>query len=267
MAKLKTKAAGKKSGKKTDAGKALARSPSHLLHRALQLALDIYAEETGPDAITQRQYAVLAAVAVHEGLTQTDLVRATGIDRSTLADLVARMIGKGLLARDRSVVDARANTVSLTAAGRDALASATPRVAAADARILKLLPTRKRDAFLDILGDMSHAAELFAEAAEAEGGAKAKKKKAKDKAEKPAKAAKTEKPAKTVKAPKAAKAAKPVKAAKPAKPKPANSGAAKVVKSAKAPKTAKAAPKARLKPTAKPAAKPKKAKKAAAPAV
>ena len=267
MAKLKTKAAGKKSGKKTDAGKALARSPSHLLHRALQLALDIYAEETGPDAITQRQYAVLAAVAVHEGLTQTDLVRATGIDRSTLADLVARMIGKGLLARERSVVDARANTVSLTAAGRDALASATPRVAAADARILKLLPTRKRDAFLDILGDMSHAAELFAEAAEAEGGAKAKKKKAKDKAEKPAKAAKTEKPAKTVKAPKAAKAAKPVKAAKPAKPKPANSGAAKVVKSAKAPKTAKAAPKARLKPTAKPAAKPKKAKKAAAPAV
>jgi DNA-binding MarR family transcriptional regulator len=213
---------------------------------------------------------VLAAVAVHEGLTQTDLVRATGIDRSTLADLVARMIGKGLLARERSVVDARANTVSLTAAGRDALASATPRVAAADARILKLLPTRKRDAFLDILGDMSHAAELFAEAAEAEGGAKAKKKKAKDKAEKPAKAAKaakTEKPAKTVKPPKAAKAAKPVKAAKPAKPKPANSGAAKVVKSAKAPKTAKVAPKARLKPTAKPAAKPKKAKKAAAPAV
>ena len=171
MAKLKAKGAAKKAGKKIDAGKTLERSPSHLLHRALQLALDIYAEETGPDAITQRQYAVLAAVAVHEGLTQTDLVRATGIDRSTLADLVARMIGKGLLARERSVVDARANTVSLTPAGREALAVATPRVAAADARILKLLPTRKRDAFLDILGDMSHAAELFAEAADAESGA------------------------------------------------------------------------------------------------
>jgi DNA-binding MarR family transcriptional regulator len=254
MAKLKAKAAGKKAGKKIDAGKALERSPSHLLHRALQLALDIYAEETGPDAITQRQYAVLAAVAVHEGLTQTDLVRATGIDRSTLADLVARMIGKGLLARERSVIDARANTVSLTASGREALAAASPRVAAADARILKLLPTRKRDAFLDILGDMSHAAELFAEAAEAEGGAKAKKKKAKDKAEKVAKApkgAKAEKPAKAGKVAKPVKAAKPPKAAKPAKAEPVN-GAAKPAK------TAKAAAKA------KPAPKPKKAKKAAA---
>ncbi|MDZ4317626.1 MAG: MarR family transcriptional regulator, partial [Phenylobacterium sp.] len=54
---------------------ALDRSPSHLLHRTLQLALDIYADEFGPGAVTQRQYAVLAAVESQEGLTQTDLVR------------------------------------------------------------------------------------------------------------------------------------------------------------------------------------------------
>jgi hypothetical protein len=42
---------------------ALDRSPSHLLHRAVQLALDIYAEELGAGAITQRQFAVLAAAA------------------------------------------------------------------------------------------------------------------------------------------------------------------------------------------------------------
>jgi len=245
MAKLKAKAGGKKAGKKTEAGKALERSPSHLLHRALQLALDIYAEETGPEAITQRQYAVLSAVSAHEGLTQTDLVRATGIDRSTLADLVARMIGKGLLARQRSAVDARANTVSLTDQGREALALAIPRVAAADARILKLLPSRKRDAFLDILGDMSHAAEALDDAAEPDDAAKTKKKKAKVKAPKQAKA---EKPAPAVKVAKALKAPKPLKAAK--------NGAA-----VKAAKPAKAASK-----TVKPV-KPAKAKKSAQPAV
>lgn len=37
----------------------LAASPSHLMHRALQLALDIYVEEIGPDGLTQRQFAVL----------------------------------------------------------------------------------------------------------------------------------------------------------------------------------------------------------------
>lgn len=198
MAKLKTKAGGKKPGKKTQGGAALDHSPSHLLHRALQLALDIYAEETGPDAVTQRQFAVLSSVAAHEGLTQTDLVRATGIDRSTLADLVARMIGKSLLARQRSTSDARANTVSLTAEGRAALGDAAPKVAAADERILELLPARKRDAFLGVLRDIGQAA-----VSEPEVVAEAKpKKKKKDKAPKPAKAAKVkaEKPAKPAKA-------------------------------------------------------------------
>src|SRR5580698_11276991 len=220
MAKLKTKPGSKKAGRKIETGKALDRSPSHLLHRALQLALDIYAEETGPDAVTQRQYAVLAAVAAHEGLTQTDLVRSTGIDRSTLADLVARMIGKSLLARQRSTADARANTVSLTEAGRAALEAAKPKVAAADARILKLLPTRKRDAFLGVLRDMGRVAEAMADADDTAAEAKSKKKKkAKPaKAEKPLKPAKTAKPAKLAKAPKLPKAAaKPLKAPKPAK--------------------------------------------------
>jgi DNA-binding MarR family transcriptional regulator len=208
MAKLKTKAGEKKSGGKTNAGRALERSPSHLLHRALQLALDIYAEETGPDALTQRQYAVLAAVAAHEGLTQTDLVHATGIDRSTLADLVARMIGKNLIARERSTADARANTVRLTDTGRAILAATGPKVAAADARILKLLPARKRDAFLGVLAEMGRSAD-GAPVEDAEAAPKAKKKKkAKDK---------TAKVAKTPKLPKAEKAAKidaPAKAAK-----------------------------------------------------
>ena len=56
-------------------------SPSHLLHRVLQIALDIYNAEAGEGALTQRQYAVLKALDGTEGLSQTDLVRLTGIDR------------------------------------------------------------------------------------------------------------------------------------------------------------------------------------------
>jgi hypothetical protein len=43
--------------------------------------------------LTQRQFAVLTAVAPR-GLTQTTSCAPPGIDRSTLADLVARMIAK-----------------------------------------------------------------------------------------------------------------------------------------------------------------------------
>ena len=163
---------------------ALEKSPSHLLHRALQLALDIYADEQGEGGVTQRQYAVLAAVEAYEGLTQTDLVRTTGIDRSTLADMVARMIVKGLLERQRSTSDARANAVSLTQAGRVALAEAKPRMAAADARLLRLLSSAKREALTAGLRELIRAGD---EAAAEPVPLAAKKPKA-DKAEKPKKA-------------------------------------------------------------------------------
>lgn len=126
-------------------------SVGHLLHRASQRALDLYAAEAGPGAVTQRQHAVLAAVSEREGAAQADLVAATGIDRSTLADMVARMIDKGLLARERSALDARANSVRLTEAGREALDSIGPKTAAADAALMALLPKGRREALLESL--------------------------------------------------------------------------------------------------------------------
>jgi DNA-binding MarR family transcriptional regulator len=172
----------------------LDRSPSHLLHRALQLALDLYAEEVGADGVTQRQYAVLAAVAENEGATQSDLVRITGIDRSTLADMAQRMIARNLLERERSAVDARANAVRLTELGRAALEAASPKVAAADGRFLKRLSGGgRRDAFVTLLRELTVGADEAAPA-----GGKRKKLKL-EKAEKPAKA-----PGKKKKAKKAA---------------------------------------------------------------
>ena len=66
----------------------LERSPIHLLHRAGQCAGDIFQAEMGGGDLTPRQYAVLVTVSQNEGLSQTSLVEKTGIDRSTLADIV-----------------------------------------------------------------------------------------------------------------------------------------------------------------------------------
>jgi DNA-binding MarR family transcriptional regulator len=150
--------------KSSKSAAALERSPSQLLHRAVQLALDIYGEEFGPGALTQRQFAVLAAAAENEGATQTELVRMTGIDRSTMAEMAARMIAKGLLERQRSASDARANAVRLTEAGRAALEAARPRMATVDARLLKLIPGGgRRQSFLNLLAELVDGAEAKAE--------------------------------------------------------------------------------------------------------
>lgn len=185
-------------------------SPSHLMHRVLQLALDIYGEEGGPGAPTQRQFAVLEACAGKEGLTQTDLVRATGIDRSTLADLVARMTTKGLLVRERSVSDGRANAVHLSPAGRVALDTARPRVEAADKRILGLLPKGKRDGFVELLSELATAADAAPHQAKIEAKAQKRAEKEAKRAEKAARKASESSERK----PARAKASKPVKARK-----------------------------------------------------
>lgn len=165
-----------------DGIEALDASPIHLLHRALQVALDLYAEETAREPalepqLTQRQYAVLVAAGSADGLNQTDLVRLTGIDRSTLADLVARLISRDLLARERSNVDARANTVRLTESGRAALESTKARISTVDARLLALLPKSRREGFT---------ATLLALAAGSGKAEKAREEKARRKAEKQA---------------------------------------------------------------------------------
>jgi DNA-binding MarR family transcriptional regulator len=129
----------------------LEHSPSHLLHRAEQLAADRFTQLVGGDNVTLRQFAVLAAIAESPGLSQSDLVRATGVDRSTMADMMTRMEKRGWVTRAASTIDARAHSVRLAGAGVTILAAATNHARAADAAILDALPRTKRRTFLNIL--------------------------------------------------------------------------------------------------------------------
>jgi DNA-binding MarR family transcriptional regulator len=101
-------------------------SPVHLLHRASQAVELVFAMGMGTSGLTARQLAVLMTVERYEGLSQTDLVERTGIDRSTLADVVGRLKRKGLIQRRRTKEDARAYAVKLTDEGRRALQTAAP---------------------------------------------------------------------------------------------------------------------------------------------
>ena len=138
---------------------ALTQSPSHVLHRAQQLAADRFAALMGDKGVTLRQFAVLAAIAEQPGRSQTDLVLATGVDRSTLADMIARMEKRGWLIRVTAAKDARANAVTLAAGGRAALAAAAPHARAADEALLESLPRGDRATLLSMLAKLSEAAD------------------------------------------------------------------------------------------------------------
>lgn len=134
-------------------------SALHLLHRAGQCADEMFAVTVGEVGLTPRQYAVMAAIAESDEPSQTTLVERTGIDRSTMADIVRRLTSRGLVQRRRTRRDARRYAVRLTDKGEGALRLAEPAARSTDERILSALPATQRDAFLRSLARIVTAVE------------------------------------------------------------------------------------------------------------
>lgn len=108
-------------------------------------------EEAGKSGLTHRQFTVLSAADAHEGKSQTELVRITGIDRSTLADLVARLMAQGYVQRRRTKEDARTNSIKLTPMGKKALKSAQSGADDVDKKLLSLFSLAERKGLVDSL--------------------------------------------------------------------------------------------------------------------
>lgn len=126
-------------------------APGHLLRRCQQRAVEIFMEEIGVARLTPRQFALLLTLAQRPGLTQTELVEETGIDRSTVGDMIDRLVKRGLVRRRRSGRDQRANTLAILPAGTSALREALPAVERAQERIMAPLPPAMRNDFMAAL--------------------------------------------------------------------------------------------------------------------
>ena len=125
---------------------------AQLLHRACQRADSVFAEAVGKHALTRSQFTVLNAVKQSGGGgSQTAIVEATGTDRSSMADLVARLVKRGWLQRHRTEHDRRAYDVGLTAKGAAVLAAAEPAARKTQNVLLAPLSRAERSQFLAAL--------------------------------------------------------------------------------------------------------------------
>jgi DNA-binding MarR family transcriptional regulator len=107
--------------------------------------------EVGKSGLTHRQFTVLLAVDANDGKSQTELVKLTGIDRSTLADLVARLLAQGYLQRKRTRDDGRTNSIRITAVGKKMLKTAQPGAEEVDKQLLSHIAASDRKSFIDNL--------------------------------------------------------------------------------------------------------------------
>lgn len=127
---------------------------SDLIHRAQQRLDAAFAEHVASD-MTLRQVAVLADIAQYPGSSQTAVCARTKIDRSTLADIVRRVVDAGYVSRRRTKQDARTYAIEITPAGSKALKDALRAREKAEAMIEARLPATTHKALVRALEDIA----------------------------------------------------------------------------------------------------------------
>jgi len=132
-------------------GYSLQDSPVHLLRLSLQRMTELFAVQLGETDLTLRQFMLLVAAHQHPSSTQTDLVALTGIDRSTVGDMLDRLEKRELIRRERSGRDQRANSIQVQDAGVAVIESALPAARQAEAELLATVPVEQRVAVIHLL--------------------------------------------------------------------------------------------------------------------
>lgn len=126
------------------------RHTGYLLRRAQQLHVATWARIVSTD-ISSVQYSILVVLHREGELSQRELCDEVDLDRSTIADLVARMERRGLIARRRDPADARRKTVGLTDHGRAERMRLQPLVDQVEDALTGALPGPARDSLRDTL--------------------------------------------------------------------------------------------------------------------
>ncbi len=129
----------------------LTERPGFLIRRLHQIHLALFAEETVGLDITPVQYSIMTVVERIPGLDQTALAYEVGVDRATLANVLARLEKRHLLRRTRPRSNHRLKCVYLTEAGQRLLIQIQEAVERAHRRTIEGLPATERTAFMAAL--------------------------------------------------------------------------------------------------------------------
>lgn len=147
--------------------KKLDRSPVWLLHRAEQLATEIFTHEMGVIGLTRSQFMALLCLQRRPGISQKELAEEAGTDNSTMAEMAARLAEAGLIERVRAGQGKRGFTLSLTVSGKRKLKNAQYRAAQADRNFLFNLDPEQRSVMLAGLIKLNEALKKLEKASKA----------------------------------------------------------------------------------------------------
>lgn len=101
--------------------------------------------------LTPGQFGMIALIRANPRLSQVDLAAAIGLDKSTVAPAVDRLVRRKLIARKPSDADRRFNTLTLTSVGEALYQEALGRIRTHEDKIAAPLTAEERQTLITLL--------------------------------------------------------------------------------------------------------------------
>ncbi|MEM7443308.1 MAG: MarR family transcriptional regulator [Pseudomonadota bacterium] len=105
--------------------------------------------------LTPGQFGVLVLIDSNEGLSQSELGEALGIDRSTMVAVIDRLEARGLVVRAPSPSDRRSYALKLSDEGASLLAEITPAVLAHERAMAASLTAEEQQTLTALLAKLA----------------------------------------------------------------------------------------------------------------
>lgn len=125
--------------------------PTWLINQASLTAHQVVAARLSAASAHRYHFSVLATLAESGPVSQAELGRRCGLDRSDITAVLAELAEAGWVDREPDPADRRRNTVRVTAAGRRRLQALDRLVAKAQEELLAPLDAEERDALVRLL--------------------------------------------------------------------------------------------------------------------
>ncbi|MGP4014898.1 MarR family winged helix-turn-helix transcriptional regulator [Saccharopolyspora sp. 5N708] len=128
----------------------LSSTAGHLIRRAEQVHGMLWSRHVGA-LLTPSQYALLCSLAWRPAIDQTAAGEMASLDKSSAADILARLRRRGWVLDTRDETDRRRKLLVLTDLARDALAEVTPAVRAVQRDLVAPLSPTEQDKLIRLL--------------------------------------------------------------------------------------------------------------------
>lgn len=132
----------------------LAKTPGHLIRRAQQIAVAVFAEHVSCADITPVQFAILNALLDSPGIDQVSLAKRVAFDPATSGSVIGRLEAKAWVTRQADPSDRRRKLLVVTPQGIEAMASVQASVALVQDNILAPLSPDEQVQFVKLLSKL-----------------------------------------------------------------------------------------------------------------